>query len=223
MSSTVGAEALSASAGAATGSQDVFSASAGTPSPVSKDAIGPGEEQDPEVRKRIERQLAEALEFKDEGNRLYGEGKKLEAMRKWHFASLHSAGINSFGGSKTSTEEQNQRAKAITVAVFNNLASCYLSDDKLDKVIYATGKVLALDDANVKAHYRRARAYVAMGSPQKAATHLDKAMELAPNDAGVRALASELVTREEERLKEQDKKMRGFLKGKTLEQSTEEK
>lgn len=142
---------------------------------------GSQEAQDPAVSDRIEKQLREALALKERGNELFGQGDKLEAMKQWHLASLHSAGINSFGGSHTSTEKQNQRAKAITIAVFNNLAGCYLSELKFEKVLYATGKVLALDEANVKAHYRLARALIAMNNTQKAASHLDKAMEFAPN------------------------------------------
>lgn len=96
-------------------------------------------------------------------------------------ASLHSAGINSFGGIRKSTDKQIEDAKAITIAVFNNLASCYLSQNRWDKVLYATDKVLSLDAANIKAHYRRARAFVATDRVQEAAEHLDKAMESAPN------------------------------------------
>lgn len=51
---------------------------------------------------------------------------------------------------------------------------------KYEKVIYAAGKVLALDEKNVKALYRRAKAYKELGDEKKAARDLDRAMELAP-------------------------------------------
>lgn len=68
----------------------------------------------------------------------------------------------------------------------------------------------------VKALYRRAKALLALGQTQKAAGDIDAAMERAPGDPGVRALAREVVQREEAKLEKQRKEMGGFLKGKEL-------
>ncbi|PWN19836.1 TPR-like protein [Microstroma glucosiphilum] len=167
---------------------------------------------------RVAHQIGIALKLKEEGNALFAKGDRLGAMTKWHHALLNSAGINSLAtqyGSK-STEEQNKNAQSITMAVQNNLASCYLSDKKYEKVIYAAGKVLALDEKNVKALYRRAKAYKELGDQKKAAKDLDKAMELAPQDSSIRALANELVKLEEAKLAKQKAQMQGFLKGKSF-------
>lgn len=45
------------------------------------------EQQDPATREKIEKQLAEAARFKDEGNKLFAQGDKQGAMRQWHFVS----------------------------------------------------------------------------------------------------------------------------------------
>lgn len=52
---------------------------------------------------------------------------------------------------------------------------------KYDKVLLATAKVLKVDENNVKAHYRRAKALMCLGDTVKAAQHLDKAFDVAPD------------------------------------------
>lgn len=83
----------------------------------------------------VESNLQKALELKEEGNRLYAEATAdnkdkddneahLGALRCWHTALLHCAGINSFAsmyGSK-STPTQDKRAQDLTIALRLNLA-----------------------------------------------------------------------------------------------------
>ncbi|PWN92185.1 hypothetical protein FA10DRAFT_300706 [Acaromyces ingoldii] len=155
----------------------------------------------------VEANLKKALELKEEGNRLYAEAANdadalLAALRCWHTALLHCAGINSFAsmyGAK-STPGQDKRAQDLTVALRLNLAACYIKEAKYDKAIYATTKVLETDDKNLKALYRRSLARLRTGDLQRAAQDLDLALEQSPRDPSIRRLAAELVEKEQDRI-----------------------
>lgn len=134
----------------------------------------------PETLDRLDAQLATAAKHKEEGNAHFASGNVTGAMTSWHFALLNSSGINAlastYGGKNT--EEHTKRAQSITVAAQNNLASVYLTQGKYEKVVYATTKVLGLDEKNIKALYRRAKARLKLGQVKKAAEDVDKALEI---------------------------------------------
>lgn len=131
----------------------------------------------------IETQIETAQNHKDQGNKLYASGDVKGAMTQWHFALLHSSGLNSCARDYDNqvTEDHVKRAQAVTIAARNNLASCYLNDEKWEKVIVATTQVLSMDSKNIKAYYRRAKAHLKMGHIQKAANDVDQAMNIDGN------------------------------------------
>lgn len=135
----------------------------------------------------IDEQLGKAEGFKSEGNQAYEHGQLTEALGKWHMALLHCAGINSFASmyGARSTEAENERAAGITSAVYNNMAACYLKQNKWDKAVYASSKALALAPKNLKALYRRAEAYLELGRNQLAARDVDLALDLRPEGKGI--------------------------------------
>lgn len=106
-----------------------------------------------------------------------------------------------------SSPAQNEKAQELTNAFRSNLAACYIKQERWDKAVYATTKVLEVDPDNLKARYRRSLAYLRLKDTQRAASDLDRALERAPNDPSVRRLALELVEQEEDRvakIKEQE-------------------
>ncbi|CAO1629657.1 unnamed protein product [Sympodiomycopsis kandeliae] len=167
---------------------------------------------------KLTAQLAKAQEYKAQGNKLYAEGDRQGAKQAWHFTLLHSSGINAlanqYGGQNS--QEEIATAQSITVAAHNNLASCYMAEEKWDKVVVSANKVISLDEKNVKAYYRRAKAWLKLNHIQRAADDLDKAMEISPDDPSVNALAKQIVQEEERKLAISRSKMGGFLKGKIL-------
>lgn len=121
---------------------------------------------------------------------------------------LYCAGINSFAtlyGAR-STDEENERAASIASAVYNNMATCYIRQEKWEKTVYATSKALALAPKNLKALYRRGQAYLELGRNHLAARDIDLALDLKPEDAVIRKLGERLVQafEDEERKRELD-------------------
>jgi len=99
-----------------------------------------------------------------------------------------------------STPAQNEKAIELTNAFRSNLAACYIKQERWEKAVYATSKVLEVDPKNLKARYRRSLSYLRLKDTQRAANDLDHALEQAPNDASIRRLAMELVEQEEDRV-----------------------
>ena len=150
---------------------------------------------------------------------------------------LYAAGINSLAsqyGSK-SNEDENESAKDIVLSVHNNLTAAYVKEQKWQKAIQSSSKVLSLcpeDDPNIKALYRRATAHFHLGDRIKAASDLEVAMNkwpngayliclsmilsaclrsLSPTDPGLRQLAQKVADAEEKLRAESQAKMKGFL------------
>ncbi|KAJ9478741.1 TPR_REGION domain-containing protein [Pseudozyma hubeiensis] len=143
----------------------------------------------------IDEQLVKAEELKSLGNKAYEQEDLTEALKQWHYSLLYCAGINSFASlyGARSTDSENERAAAITSAVYNNMAACYLRQAKWEKAAYAASKALALVPDNLKALYRRGEAYLELGRNQLAAKDIDTALDLRPQDPVIRKLGERLV------------------------------
>ncbi|EST05824.1 Tetratricopeptide repeat [Kalmanozyma brasiliensis GHG001] len=149
-------------------------------------------------------QLLKAEELKSLGNKAYEQGELTEALGKWHHSLLHCAGINSFAtlyGARSS-DAQNERAAGTASAVYNNMAACYLKQQKWSKAVYASSKALELAPNNLKALYRRAEAHLELGKNQLAARDIDVALDLRPQDPVIRKLGERLVQAFEDEEKE---------------------
>lgn len=143
----------------------------------------------------IDEQLLRADELKALGNKAYEQDNLTEALKEWHHSLLYCAGINSLANlyGARSTDTENERAAAITSAVYNNMAACYLRQAKWEKVVYAASKALTLEPKNLKALYRRGEAYLELGRNQLAAIDIDNALDLRPQDPVIRKLGERLV------------------------------
>jgi len=88
-------------------------------------------------------------------------------------------------------EEEKEMIQTIKIALFNNLAACYISMNDLKSARSACDEALLLDPSQVKALFRRAKAWTSdinsgFEEIQLAVEDLKKALELAPNDSGIR-------------------------------------
>ncbi|KAN0062199.1 hypothetical protein ACQY0O_005379 [Thecaphora frezii] len=147
----------------------------------------------------VHHRLQTAVQYKNQANAHFAASRLDDALKAWHHALLYSAGINSLAtlyGAR-STEEQNDRARDVTLAVWNNMAACYLQQERWEKAILVTTKVLAVQPKNLKALYRRTKAHLGLDALQAAAQDLDTALDASPNDPALRKLAEELVGRVE--------------------------
>lgn len=87
-------------------------------------------------------------------------------------------------------EEEKSMIQAMKVALYNNLAACYLSINDLANARAACDEALLLDPSQAKALYRRAKAWISdinSGADEfkLAIEDLKKALELSPNDSAI--------------------------------------
>lgn len=108
--------------------------------------------------------------LKQEGNKLYREGKYSEACEKYN-AALEN--LNNVATSE---------AKALQKSCHSNLANCYLQMRDWVQVAQHCNKVLVDDAANMKALYRRGQALMAMKKYDWAVRDLETAMTNAGSD-----------------------------------------
>ena len=147
--------------------------------------------------------------LKDEGNTLFKGGDHLAAAGKYYEAInyLESLSLKE----KPHSEDWNS-IEAKKVPFLLNYAQCkLLSKDYADVIRYAT-QVLDFDSANVKALYRRGRAYAATWSEQEAARDLRQAAALDPTlGKSVERELQSLKERLREKEREESSRLRGKL------------
>ena len=112
--------------------------------------------------------------------------------------------------------DQKGEVDAIKLSLHLNIAMCWLkitdADNHLEQAIRSCDEALAIDEACVKALFRRATAREQKGLYDDAKADLVKAAELAPDDKAV----PKLMTRVEaqiSRVKAKEKKMYGKMFG----------
>jgi len=102
--------------------------------------------------------------------------------------------------------EDTKKANEIKVAVYNNLAASQLKLNKPNRAITFSTKVLEIDQNNVKALFRRGKAYSTAGDLDRASDDLQKVEKLDPTD---KAVQHELALLKQ-RNKKQDQKAAKF-------------
>ncbi|OWZ16500.1 hypothetical protein PHMEG_0009701 [Phytophthora megakarya] len=86
--------------------------------------------------------------------------------------------------------EELQQVNFVAVACYANMATCYSKlnrDGDVDRCVAAASSALELDDAHVKARYRRSQAYAASKEFDLAVADLTKLRELEPDNKLFRA------------------------------------
>uniref|UniRef100_A0A803LXK0 Outer envelope protein 61 n=1 Tax=Chenopodium quinoa TaxID=63459 RepID=A0A803LXK0_CHEQI len=126
------------------------------------------------MRARADAQLAYELNaaelLKKQGNDLHKQGKYHDAAQKYLRAK------NNLQGAPVA------RSRALQLACSLNLMSCYLKTRQFNDCIKEGSEVLAYDEKNVKALYRRGQAYKELGQLEVAASDLTRALEVTPGD-----------------------------------------
>eukprot|EP00798_Chlamydomonas_sp_ICE-L_P001546 gene1546-32926_t len=114
--------------------------------------------------------LDAAVLLKNQGNTLHSAGQYSEALEKYEKAKSNVA------------DNPHQEATALKKACHLNLSSCYLNLMKYDKCVIECDQVLAADQENLKALYRRGQAYLHSKQWQAAVSDLERAYNLSASD-----------------------------------------
>lgn len=142
--------------------------------------------------------LTKATTLKDEGNDQFKTGDLDKASRSYRKGINRLKPLN-----KNNTGDE--QVKALLISLQNNLSMVLFKQNKHRQSRDVAGKVLKVDDKNVKALYRRALAQRQMGDLDEARADLKEALK---HDANNTAVKKELVTikKEIERIKATQKK-----------------
>ncbi|KAL9673708.1 hypothetical protein QQ045_029969 [Rhodiola kirilowii] len=129
---------------------------------------------------------------KCEGNELFKSGRLLLASSKYEKAAKYLEFDHSF------TEEEKRRADALRVSCYINNAACKLKINELLGAAKQCTKALEVDPDNVKALYRRCKAYLRANEFEKAETDIRKALLIDPNDRDVKIAYREVIEKRKE-------------------------
>ena len=160
-----------------------------------------GEEDDHDTRRLpFSRRLEIVMKNKKEGSELFSDGNYRHAGARYSKALTHCAKFFDL------SPEQEQEVKDLKLSLHLNLALAYIKLEKYDQAENSCNDALKLDEANVKALYRRATVLYQKKKFDDATRDLKEAEKLAPDDKAVKKLAK-LVDQQIAKQKKKEKAM----------------
>ncbi|CAM8999979.1 unnamed protein product [Rhodiola kirilowii] len=147
-----------------------------------------------------EEKIQAAGQKKEEGNALFKAGKYERASKRYEKAAKYIEYDTNF------SDDEKKQAKALKVSCNLNNAACKLKLKEYKQAEKLCTKVLDMESTNVKALYRRAQAYINLGDLDVAEFDIKKALELDPDNRGVKKEYKIL----KEKMREYNKKQAQF-------------
>lgn len=149
-----------------------------------------------------EDKLKIAQEKKEQGNIAFKNGQFRDALRLYHEATLYAQGLekslssamdagNAASGAGDEKRRPKTEADVLLVALYNNMSAIHLKLANWKRAMESADKVLAKDEENAKAGFRKAQAMIHMGERLKAIKDLEQLSKTHPNDLDI---ARELAT-----------------------------
>ncbi|KAI0147597.1 TPR-like protein [Xylariaceae sp. FL1272] len=96
------------------------------------------------------------------------------------------------------TEEEIHQQRAILESLYGNRAACHLELKNYRSAWLDGSAALRLNPKNIKAYYRSARAFLAVGRIAEADDACSRGLELDPSNASLKAVARDIIKRAEE-------------------------
>lgn len=149
---------------------------------------------------KIAEKIEKANKEKEEGNHFFKQGQNQEALKHYHQGLLNINGLVGLDQKETS------QVNEIKVTICNNMAAVYLKQRKHEKAITYCNKVLEIDKRNVKAIFRRGKAYLEKDDVERAQEDLKEAEKINPEDSSIKKELALL----KKKSAEQDKKQQKF-------------
>lgn len=126
-----------------------------------------------------------ALKYKESGVSLYKESRYVDAFHKFSKACKILITLEPIADLELNKSLENN-INTLRLILYNNLAGCHLARENWEYVIELCNKILAKDENNVKALYRRGVAFGKLGNIEKAVPDLKKVITLEPNNTAAK-------------------------------------
>jgi len=170
-------------------------------------AGGDEDEEDHDNRRLPKKRRMEiVMKNKAEANELFSDGNYRHAAARYTKALSHCAKFVDL------SPEDLDEVKGVKLSLNMNLALAYFKLEKFDQSLRVCNEALELDDASVKALYRRATVFYEKKKWDDANKDLKKASSLAPNDKAIKKLQQNIdfqIKRQKAKEKKMAQKMFG--------------
>jgi len=170
--------------------------------------------------------LAEGEKLKAEGNGLFQE-KKYDLAAEKYFEGLYHVDFDQLQYNFELMDVHREQLDKIRVPLLLNLSFCHLNEKDAQKSVHFATLVFDFDKTNMKALYRRAKAYVALNDYDKAKEDLALCAKNHKLNAEVRRLYEHVNEEVKRQKKESDELLRAklskhYAKDKTEEEKSQE-
>jgi FK506-binding protein 8 len=170
-----------------------------------------------------EKKLQTAKEKKELADKAFQASDLQTALRYYHEALLYLKGLDSnttdvvagnTGDQSAEVSPEKKEISTIIEKVYSNMCACQIKQGRWQRAIETADKVLAKNEGNVKAKFRKGKALGELGFFEKSTAILEdllKANEQGPDAPAIKAELQKFKVMEKEVTKKADTKIRGFL------------
>ncbi|KAF5391489.1 hypothetical protein D9757_002432 [Collybiopsis confluens] len=158
-----------------------------------------------------------AKKYKETADQAFKEGELKDAIQNYHSALLYAQGLDknafqSMGMAPADDGKPKTEVDEFLEKIYNNLSACHMKNGNWKRTQESAEKVLAKNDKNYKAMYRKAKALAEQGYLERAFKLFE---ELRTKNSDEAALYEQELTRykaiDAQREKANNAKLKGFL------------